>query len=102
MGECNCILNQFKSTNSIICLKKHLWYFVNYKGGVMGMFNLVEKELKRRENTSITENGAIGYKTSNSALLDLNYAISSLRQSDEEEWLCLGAGQHLCMCRRYC
>lgn len=85
MGECNCILNQFKSTNSIICLKKHLWYFVNYKGGVMGMFNLVEKELKRRENTSITENGAIGYKTSNSALLDLNYAISSLRQSDEEE-----------------
>ena len=51
----------------------------------MGMFNLVEKELKRRENTSITENGAIGYKTSNSALLDLNYAISSLRQSDEEE-----------------
>ena len=85
MRECNCILNQFKSTNSIICLKKHLWYFVNYKGGVMGMFNLVEKELKRRENTSITENGAIGYKTSNSALLDLNYAISSLRQSDEEE-----------------
>ena len=49
------------------------------------MFNLVEKELKKRENISITENGAVGYKTSNSALLDLNYAVSSLRQCDEEE-----------------
>ena len=49
------------------------------------MFNLVEKELKKRENISITENGAVGYKSSNSALLDLNYAVSSLRNSDEEE-----------------
>ena len=49
------------------------------------MFNLVENELKKRENTSVTENGAIGYKTSNSALLDLNFAVSSLRHSDEEE-----------------
>ena len=53
------------------------------------MFNLVEKELKKRENTSITENGALGYGTSNSALLDLNYAVSSLRQSGEEEIMCL-------------
>ncbi|MBR0372283.1 MAG: DUF2828 family protein [Methanobrevibacter sp.] len=49
------------------------------------MFNLLEKELKKRENISITENGAVGYKSSNSALLDLNYAVSSLRNSDEEE-----------------
>lgn len=49
------------------------------------MFNLVEKELKKKENISITENGALGYKTSNSALLDLNYAVSSLRHVDEEE-----------------
>ena len=49
------------------------------------MFNLVEKELKKIDNTSITENGAIGYKTSNYALLDLNYAVSSLRHSNEEE-----------------
>ncbi len=53
------------------------------------MFDLVEKELKKRENISITENGAIGYKTSNSALLDLNYAISSLRHSDENEIMLL-------------
>lgn len=44
------------------------------------MFNLVEKELKNRKNISTTENGAIGYKTSNYALLDLNYAVTSLRQ----------------------
>ena len=46
------------------------------------MFNLIEKELKKMENTSITENGALGYKTSNYALLDLNYAVSSLRHSN--------------------
>lgn len=49
------------------------------------MFNLVEKELKERENFSITENGAIGYKSTNSALVDLNYKISSFRNSSEEE-----------------
>lgn len=49
------------------------------------MFNLVEKELKNRKNISTTENGAIGYKTSNYALLDLNYAVTSLRHSDEAE-----------------
>lgn len=53
------------------------------------MFNLVEKQLKKRENIFITENGAIGYKTSNSALVDLNYAVSSLRQSDDEEIILL-------------
>ena len=41
------------------------------------------------ENTSITENGALGYKTSNYALLDLNYAVSSLRHSNEEEIMLL-------------
>ena len=64
-------------------------YFENIKGGAVIMFNLVEKELKKRENRSITENGAIGYKTSNSALLDLNYAVSSLRQCHEEEIMLL-------------
>lgn len=49
------------------------------------MFNLVEKELKERENFSITENGAIGYKSTDSALVDLNYKASSFRNSSEEE-----------------
>lgn len=53
------------------------------------MFKLVENELKRMENRSVSENGAIGYKTSNSSLLDLNYSVSSMRHSDEEEIIIL-------------
>ncbi len=49
------------------------------------MFNLIQKELEKQDNYSITENGAIGYKSTGSALVDINYKISSLRQSDEEE-----------------
>jgi hypothetical protein len=46
------------------------------------MFNLIEDEIG---NQSITENGAIGYKSSKSALVDLNYCVSSLRNSSDEE-----------------
>lgn len=46
------------------------------------MFNLIEEEIG---NMSITENGAVGYKSSKSALLDLNYLVSSLRQASEDE-----------------
>lgn len=53
------------------------------------MFNFIEKELKRRENFSITENGAVGYKSTQSALLDMNYKVSSLRQSDKNEIIAL-------------
>lgn len=49
------------------------------------MFNLIEEELKKREELSKTENGAIGYKSSGSALVDLNFAVSSLRSASEEE-----------------
>lgn len=46
------------------------------------MFGLIENKIG---NQSITENGAVGYKSSKSALVDLNYQVSSLRDSDEEE-----------------
>ena len=46
------------------------------------MFNLIEKEIGNR---SITENGAVGYRSSGSALVDLNYAVSSLRNASEED-----------------
>lgn len=36
-------------------------------------------------NVSITENGAIGYRTTGKALLDLNFAVSSLRNKSEKE-----------------
>lgn len=34
-------------------------------------------------NVSITENGAVGYKTTGKKLLDLNFAVSSLRSRDD-------------------
>ena len=49
------------------------------------MFNLIEKKFEDLENKSITENGAVGYKSTGSALLDLNYSVSSLRQASEDE-----------------
>lgn len=36
-------------------------------------------------NVSITENGAVGYKTSGSALVDINYMTSSLRKKYDDE-----------------
>lgn len=36
-------------------------------------------------NISITENGAVGYKTTDSALLDLNFAVASLRGADNKK-----------------
>ena len=49
------------------------------------MINKIKNEIKKRNNFSITENGAVGYKTTNSALVDLNYQVSSLRNAPEEE-----------------
>lgn len=45
----------------------------------MGFVEKLGETEKDFNNTSFTENGAKGYKTTNSALLDLNYKISSLR-----------------------
>lgn len=36
-------------------------------------------------NVSVTENGALGYRTSGHALLDLNFAVSSLRNTSESK-----------------
>lgn len=49
------------------------------------MFNKIEEELTKKENTALTENGAVGYKSSGSALLNLNYQVSSLRNKDKLE-----------------
>lgn len=42
------------------------------------MLRYIKKEL---DNRSITENGAVGYRTTGHALLDLNYQVSSLRNA---------------------
>ena len=40
--------------------------------------------LKKYNNKSVTENGAVGYKTTTHPLLDLNFKVSSLRSRTEE------------------
>ena len=40
--------------------------------------------LKKYNNKSVTENGAVGYRTTTNPLLDLNFKVSSLRARDEE------------------
>lgn len=39
------------------------------------------------DQTSLTENGAVGFKTSGKALCDINFAVSSLRSADETQIL---------------
>lgn len=53
------------------------------------MMNLLKKECDKQNNISITENGAVGYKSTHSALVDMNYKVSSLRQADEDEIISL-------------
>ena len=51
----------------------------------MGFMQNVKNMLNNEYNTSVTENGAVGYRTSGKALLDLNFAVSSLRNASSEE-----------------
>lgn len=41
--------------------------------------------LNKNYNVSMTENGAIGYRTTGKELLDLNFAVSSLRNVEDSE-----------------
>ena len=50
----------------------------------MNFFDAVKKTALYDER-SVTENGAVGYKTSGHALLDLNFAVASLRSADEDK-----------------
>ena len=47
---------------------------------------LLKETIKNDENNSLvrTENGALEYKSSGSKLVDLNYAVSSLRDADPQ------------------
>ena len=51
----------------------------------MGFMQNVKNMLNNEYNTSVTENGAVGYRTSGKALLDLNFAVSSLRKASANE-----------------
>lgn len=49
----------------------------------MGFIDAITNELNNE--TKLTENGAVAYKTSGKKLLDLNFAVASLRRASEAE-----------------
>ena len=51
----------------------------------MSFMNAMQNTLNDEFNVSISENGAIGYRTSGKELLDLNFAVASLRGASEQE-----------------
>jgi hypothetical protein len=44
------------------------------------MVNELKNELKKQENYQMTENGAVGYKSTGSLLTDLNFKVPSMRE----------------------
>lgn len=50
----------------------------------MGFMQNIKNMLNNEYNTSVTENGAVGYRTSGKALLDLNFGVSSFRNTSSE------------------
>lgn len=51
----------------------------------MSFIEKLSETLGEEFNTSVTENGAVGYRTTGKELLDLNFAISSLRNCNERD-----------------
>lgn len=51
----------------------------------MEFMNAIKNTLENEMNVSITENGAVGYRTTGKELVDLNFATSSLRKMSDEE-----------------
>ena len=51
----------------------------------MEFMNAVRQTLDNEYNVSITENGAVGYRTTGKNLLDLNFAVASLRKMSDNE-----------------
>ena len=45
----------------------------------------MRNELLENYNESVTENGAVGYRTTGKYLLDINFAVASLRSATEQE-----------------
>lgn len=51
----------------------------------MNFMDAVKDTILEDYNTSVTENGALGYSTTGKELLDLNFAVASLRNVSEDE-----------------
>lgn len=48
----------------------------------MGFMEAMESTINGNANVSVTENGAIGYRSTGKSLLDLNFSVSSMRNMD--------------------
>ena len=51
----------------------------------MEFMSAVRQTLNNEMNVSVTENGAVGYRTTGKELLDLNFAVASLRKMTDAE-----------------
>jgi hypothetical protein len=51
----------------------------------MNFMNAMQNEMLENFNHSVTENGAVGYRTTGKNLLDINFAVASLRSASEDE-----------------
>lgn len=51
----------------------------------MGFYDKMKNTALEEFNDSVTENGAHGYRTTGKKLLDLNFAVASLRSASEKE-----------------
>lgn len=51
----------------------------------MAFMNSMKATLNDEFNVSVTENGAVGYRTTGKELLDLNFAVASLRRMTDAE-----------------
>lgn len=51
----------------------------------MSFMNAMQNEMLENFNQSVTENGAVGYRTTGKSLLDINFAVASLRSASESE-----------------
>lgn len=51
----------------------------------MSFMNAMKNEMLENFNHSVTENGAGGYRTTGKSLLDINFAVASLRSAPENE-----------------
>lgn len=49
------------------------------------MESVKDTMLDGANNISVTENGAVGYRTTGRSLLDLNFAVASLRNASVKE-----------------
>ena len=51
----------------------------------MSFMKNLKETLDNEFNTSVTENGALGFRTTGKQLMDINFSISSMRNMTEQE-----------------